>query len=91
MRPALILQNGTGNKHSTTTVVAATTTAVGKVYPFQVYLTPGECGLPKPSKVLLEQILTVSKERLVEKVGQLSPEKMYEVEKAIHRSLGLSW
>jgi len=91
LRPALVLQNDTGNKYSTTTIVAAITTASGKTYPFQVRLEPEECGLSKPSTVLLEQILTVSKERLVKKVGQISPEKMYEVERAIHNSLGLSW
>lgn len=91
LRPALVLQNDIGNKYSATTIVAAVTTASGKTYPFQVHLEPGESGLLKPSTVLLEQILTVDKRRLVKKIGQISPEKLYEVEKAIHNSLGLSW
>lgn len=91
LRPALILQNDTGNKYSRTTIVAAITTSSGKTYPFQVHLEPEECGLVRPSTVLLEQILTVDKRRLVKKIGQIGPEKLYEVEKAVHNSLGLSW
>ena len=91
LRPALVLQNDTGNRYSTTTIVAAVTTTSGKTYPFQVHLEPEECGLSKPSTVLLEQILTVDKKRLVKKIGQIGPEKLYEVEKAVHNSLGLSW
>lgn len=91
LRPALVLQNDTGNRYSTTTIVAAVTTAPGKTYPFQVHLDPEECGLEKPGTVLLEQILTVDKRRLVKKIGQISQEKLYEVEKAVHNSLGLSW
>ncbi|HOV79680.1 MAG TPA: type II toxin-antitoxin system PemK/MazF family toxin [Bacillota bacterium] len=91
LRPALVLQNDIGNKYSPTTIVAAVTTSSGKTYPFQVRIEPEECGLSRPSKVLLEQILTVSKERLVKKIGQISPQKLYEVEKAIHNSLGLLW
>lgn len=90
-RPAIVLQNDTGNKFSSTTIVAAVTTASGKTYPFQVYLKPEECGLDKSSTVLLEQILTVDKRRLVKKIGQVSTEKLYEIEKAVHNSLGLSW
>ncbi|OPX89456.1 MAG: mRNA interferase MazF [Pelotomaculum sp. PtaB.Bin104] len=91
LRPALVLQNDTGNKFSTTTIVAAVTTTSGKTYPFQVHLEPDECGLSKPSTVLLEQILTVDKRRLVKKIGQIGPGKLYEVEKVIHNSLGLSF
>ena len=91
LRPAAVLQNDTGNKFSSTTIVAAVTTAFGKTYPFQVQLKPEECGLDKPSTVLLEQILTVDKRRLVKKIGQIGPEKLYEIEKAVHNSLGLSW
>jgi mRNA interferase MazF len=71
--------------------VAAITTSSGKAYPFQVSLENEECGLNRPSTILLEQILTVDKRRLVEKIGQIGPEKLHEVEKAVHNSLGLSW
>ncbi|MCL6558055.1 MAG: type II toxin-antitoxin system PemK/MazF family toxin [Firmicutes bacterium] len=91
LRPALILQNDTGNKYSPTTIVAAITTSSGKAYPFQVILEPGESGLERTSTVLLEQILTVDKRRLVKKIGQIGREKLLEVEKAVHYSLGLSW
>jgi mRNA interferase MazF len=90
LRPGLILQNDKGNMYSPTTIVAAITTSSGKTYPFQVHLEPEESGLPKPSTVLLEQIMTVDKRRLVKKVGQIGSVKISEVEKAIHRSLGMS-
>lgn len=89
-RPALVLQNDKGNTYSPTTIVAAVTTSSGKTYPFQVHVEPEESGLPKPSTILLEQIMTVDKKRLVKKIGQIEAEKIVEVEKALHHSLGMS-
>lgn len=89
IRPALIIQNDVGNRYSSTTIVAAITTATGKAYPFHVQIEPGESGLPKVSTVLLEQIMTIDKGRLVRKIGRLSSAKMTEVDKAIHISLDL--
>jgi len=58
---------------------------------FRFRLEPEECGLVRTSVVLLEQILTVDKRRLVKKIGQIDSEKMFKVEKVIHISLGMSW
>lgn len=89
MRPALVIQNDTGNEYSPTTIVAAISTNISRSYPFHVPLNPAEAGLTEASIVKTEQIMTISKERLVKKVGQVTPSKMLEVETAIHISLGM--
>lgn len=89
IRPALVIQNDIGNKNSSTTIVAAISTKTGSRYPFQVAVEPKDSGLNEFSIVKLDQILTVSKERLIKKVGKLVEQKMVEVDKAIHLSLGL--
>lgn len=91
IRPALIVQNDTGNQYSPTTIVAPITSvkANAKIYPFEVRVTPQESGLQDTSKILLNQIRTVDKARLAGKIGQLSPAKTLEVEKAIRISLAL--
>ncbi|MCL6477843.1 MAG: type II toxin-antitoxin system PemK/MazF family toxin [Peptococcaceae bacterium] len=90
MRPALIIQNDTGNKYGATTIVAAITTAIQKNYPFLVRLNIGEGGLEKECAVNLAQILTIDKGRLIRKLGNLSGEKMQAVDRAIRISLGLT-
>ena len=91
-RPALIIQNDTGNKFSPLTIVAPIGSIKGhtKKYPTDVWVTPSESGLPVKSRVMLSQIRTVDKDqRLVKKVGQLTPKKMTEVDDAIRISLAL--
>lgn len=90
-RPALVIQNDTGNQYSPTTIIAPITTLTPdkKVYPFEIRITPQESGLPNESKILLNQIRTVDKSRLSGKIGTLSPAKLLEVDKAIKISLGL--
>lgn len=90
MRPALIIQNDTGNKYGATTIVAAITTAIQKNYPFLVCLGAGEGGLERESAVNLAQILTIDKGRLIRKLGNLSGEKIQAVDQAIRISLGLT-
>jgi len=89
LRPALVIQNDIGNKYSTTTIVAALTTAVEKPYPFLVRVTAKESRLPKDSTVNLAVILTIDKARLGDKCGELNEAKMVEVDEAIKASLGL--
>jgi len=89
LRPALVIQNDIGNKFSSTTIVAALTTAAEKPYPFLVRVTAKEGGLPKDSTVNLVSLLTVDKIRLGDKCGELSKAKMAEVNEAIKASLGL--
>ena len=89
LRPALVIQNDTGNRFSPTTIVAALTTAAEKPYPFLVKCTAAESGLPKDSMVNLAAIMTVDKARLVKRAGELKGGKMAEVDIAIKASLGV--
>jgi mRNA interferase MazF len=90
-RPALIIQNDTGNEVSPNTIVASLTTAPNKPYPFLVFFTSKESGLDKNSAVDLASIMTITQTRLGEKCGELSARKMEEVNIAIAVSLGLDW
>ena len=87
-RPALIIQNDIGNKNASTTIVAAISTSV-KLYPMNVKIEPQESGLRHLSMVKTSQILTISKIRLERKLGQLSKEKMEEINQAIKLTLYL--
>ncbi|MDP2948646.1 MAG: type II toxin-antitoxin system PemK/MazF family toxin [Chloroflexota bacterium] len=89
-RPALVIQNDIGNQYAATTIVAAITSRQRRPYPFHVQVSARESGLLADSTVMLEQVLTISQERLQEKAGQLGPEKMSEVDLALHHSLGLT-
>lgn len=89
IRPALVIQNDIGNRTSPTVIVASCTTAEIKPYPFVVSIKKGESDLPKDCSINLSAILTISKSRLGIKCGQLTVEKMGEVDTAIKFSLGL--
>lgn len=88
-RPALIIQNDIANKHSPVTIVAAitSTTSGNKIYPTEVFVTAGIGGLTNNSLVLLNQIRTIDKIRLVNKLGTLLPADMLRVTNAIQVSL----
>ena len=88
-RPALVIQNDNGNRTSPTIIVAACTTTAGKLYPFLVPVSAQESGLPKDTIINLAHIMTVDKNRLEGKCGELSKEKMLAVNEAIEVSLGL--
>lgn len=89
VRPVLIIQNDVGNKYSPTVIVSAITSQLGKAkLPTHIELPAERYNLPKNSVALLEQIRTLDKRRLQEKVTSLSPEKMKEVNKALLISLG---
>lgn len=89
VRPVLILQNDIGNKYSPTVIVSAITSQLGKAkLPTHIELSAEKYNLPKDSVALLEQIRTLDKRRLQEKVTSLSAEKMREVNKALLISLG---
>jgi mRNA interferase MazF len=89
IRPALVIQNDSGNKFSPNTIVASVTTAIDRLYTFQVKVAPEESGLPQLSIVDLASLETVDKGRLKEKCGELSPEKISQVDGALKVSLGL--
>jgi len=89
-RPALIIQNDIGNKYSPTTIIAPITSQnLDKIYPIEVLLTKDNSKLEKTSKVLLNQIRVVDKERIVKKRGRLDEETLFKVDTAIKISLGL--
>lgn len=90
VRPVLIIQNDTGNKHSPTVIAAAITSQTGKAkLPTHIELSANQYGLPKNSLVLLEQIRTLDKRRLREKMGRLDEVLMDRVDTAIAVSFGL--
>ena len=77
VRPVLVVQNDVGNKYSPTVIAAAVTSRIDKAkLPTHIELSAHEYGLPKDSVVLLEQIRTLDKTRLKERIGQVSAEKM---------------
>jgi mRNA interferase MazF len=89
-RPAVIIQNDVGNRVAATTIVGAVTSQVKDLpYPFEVVLEAGEGGLSRRSAVLLNQVRTVDRTRLVRRLGTLSPETMRKVDRALVISLGL--
>ena len=89
-RPVLIVQNDTGNRHSPTVIAAAITSQTGKArLPTHISLAGHDVGLTKDSVVLLEQIRTIDKKRLGEKMGHLDDSVMRAVDNAITVSFGL--
>ena len=98
VRPVLIVQNDTGNRHSPTVIAAAITSVIaaaitsqtGKArLPTHISLSALSCGLPKDSIILLEQIRTLDKRRLREHMGKLDDAVMKKVDNAIAVSFGL--
>ena len=87
-RPALIVQNDTGNVYAGTTIIAAITTTI-KEYPVTLVLEKGEGGLSQKSMVNLAQILTIDKRRLLHKMGALPAAKQDRLDKALKISLAL--
>ena len=89
-RPVLIVQNNVGNHYSPTVIVAAITTKIQKgKMPTHVEVKANESGLEKDSVVLLEQVRTIDKQRLRDKVTQLSAQEMELVDEALAISVGL--
>lgn len=90
VRPVLVIQNDVGNKYSPTVIVAAITSQINKAkMPTHIELDANEYGLSKDSVVLAEQIRTIDKRRLKEKIGHLDDELMTRVNEALEISFGL--
>jgi len=91
VRPVLIIQNDTGNRYSPTIIAAAITSQTGKArLPTHIELpVQQECGLTKDSVVLLEQVRTLDKRRLREKMGRVDDQVMEKIDTAIAVSFGL--
>lgn len=89
-RPVLVIQNDAGNRCSPTVIVLAITSAAGKpMLPTHVSLRAGEGGLSRCSTVLAEQMRTIDKRRLRDRLGRLDEGNMALVEAAVLASLGM--
>lgn len=90
VRPVLIVQNDVGNKYSPTVIAAAITSQQDKTrLPTHINVNGDGCGLSKDSVVLLEQVRTLDKQRLRERMGNLSQNDMSKINKALYVSFGL--
>ena len=90
MRPVLIVQNDIGNRYSPTVIAAAITSRMSKAkIPTHIDIMGSHVGLSKDSVILLEQIRTLDKRRLREKMGHLDEQTMNSVDNAIEVSFGL--
>ena len=90
LRPVLIIQNDVGNRYSPTVIAAAITSKMSKAHlPTHIDIYAEDVGLSKDSVILLEQVRTIDKRRLKEKMGHLDDNIMNEVNSAIAVSFGL--
>ena len=90
IRPVLVIQNDIGNKYSPTVIVAAVTSQINKSkLPTHLELDAKEFGLSKDSVVLLEQVRTIDKSRLREKVCHLDENFMWQIDRSLRVRLGL--
>ncbi len=90
VRPVLVIQNNVGNKYSPTIIVGAVTSKINKAkIPTHIEIDAIKYGLPKDSVILLEQVRTIDKLRLKEKIGNLDSFSMHKVDNALLISLGL--
>ncbi len=90
VRPVLVIQNDVGNKYSPTIIISAITSQINKAkLPTHVEITAQDYGLPKDSVVLLEQIRTIDKKRLREKIGRFDDLLMRSIDDALRISIGL--
>lgn len=85
VRPVVVIQNDVGNRFSPTVIVAAITGRMKRKLPTHTKLKA--TGLPKESTALLEQIRTVDKKRLIEKLGEVSDEEMNRITEALRVSI----
>ena len=90
VRPVLIVQNDVGDKFSPTVIAAAITSQKYKTnLPTHIQVQANDCGLAKDSIVLLEQVRTLDKRRLRERMGNLAPDDMNRINRALSVSFGL--
>lgn len=89
-RPCVVIQNDIGNTYSPVTIVACITSKTRKKrYPVNVHVSAADTGLTQDSIVLLNQIRTVDKRRLIKKIGRIPASKMHEIDQALKISLDL--
>ncbi len=89
-RPVLVVQNDIGNKYSPTIIITAITSQINKAkLPTHIEIKAGNYGLVKDSVVLLEQLRTIDKKRLKEKIGRCDENLMEQIDKLLQASLGI--
>ena len=89
-RPAIILQNNVSNEYSAVTIVAAITSVINlPLYPNEVLIHAKEGGLKKDSAVLLNQLRSIDRKRLIKRLGYIYPETMIKIDNALKISLGI--
>lgn len=86
-RPAVVVQNELANRSSPTVTVIPITSSTHRTFPFQVLIPAGEGGMELKSKALCEQIRTVSRQRLGQRLGSLGKERLREIRQALDRHL----
>ena len=90
IRPVLIIQNNVGNRHSPTVICAAITSKMNKAkLPTHIEIDAGTYGIEKDSVILLEQLRTIDKKRLKDKVCHLDNQILVKIDKALEISLEL--
>jgi len=90
VRPVLIIQNDVGNRFSPTVIAAAITSQKDKTkLPTHIQISSRNCGLARDSVVLLEQVRTIDKRRLKERMGRVEEPYMDQVDHALSISFGL--
>lgn len=88
VRPVMVIQNDTGNRHSPTVIVAAVTGRPKKGLPTHATLGKDGCGLRRDSTVLLEQLRTIDRVRLLKRLGELGDTEMKRTDAALAVSVG---
>jgi mRNA interferase MazF len=88
-RPVLIVSNDINNQFAATVSILPITSTTAKVYPFEVFLPQGEGHLANDSKAKANQIRTIDKQRIGNKIGKISKSKLVEIEEAILTHLGI--
>ena len=89
-RPALIIQNNIANESSPITIIAAITSKFDdRLYPTEVLIEPPEGGLKTNSVILLNQVRSIDRQRLIRRIGAICSAKLSEVDRAIQISFGL--
>ncbi|MFO1442862.1 type II toxin-antitoxin system PemK/MazF family toxin [Bacillus sp. Bva_UNVM-123] len=90
MRPCVVIQNNIGNRFSPTVIIAAITSQIGKAkLPTHVEIRANRFGFPKDSVILMEQLRTIDKSRLSEKLTRLDEDMMSKIDYSIMISLGM--
>jgi mRNA interferase MazF len=88
-RPAAVVSNDIGNRHSHRVMIAPVSATTSRVYPYEVYVPGGSGGLERDGEILLDQIRSVDKRRLGARLGTLPPEYLARMDQALHIALDL--